>query len=393
MGKRIIAVVMRDFQSGGCQNQVSLYLKYLNKKKYDIHLFTLVSSPEFPEYSKDKFSSLPITIHTIQKKNAKNDILKTCFWLGSELHKIKVDIVISFQWRSDLILSVTSKLFGFKNIIMTERGDRVSNQYHLESYRVFMDKLLVVKRPIYFVANSIKGCQALKNIGVEDKKIKYIPNGIEFDCTTKKIRTELSDYLSVKKNKGYFIFGFVGNFKSMKGHLNLIDAVAEIVKKQYNKFIICCVGDGDLRRQVEEKIARNNLHDFFVFSGNQSNAENIIPYFDCGMMLSETEGFPNVLLEYSKYLVPILSTNVGNVPIMFQNNKDALLFDYGNHDQLVEKILYILDNKDILNVVAHNAYEKTNSLYNIKEVVRQYEDLFDEIIYKKNENWNRYIFF
>ena len=383
MGKRIIAVVIRDFQSGGCQNQVSLYLKYLNKNKYDVHLFTLVSTPEFPEYSKEKFSSLPITIHTIQNKIAKNDIFTVCFWLGRELSKIKADIVISFQWRSDLILSVTSKLFGIKNIIITERGDRVTNQYHSESYRVFLDKYFVVKRPIYFAANSIKGCEAFKNIGVEDRKIKYIPNGIELDTFTEKLHTELTELLKVKKNDGYFIFGFVGNFRSMKGHFNLIDAVAEIVKRRDNKFIICCVGDGDLRKEVEEKIEKHNLNDFFIISGNQDNVENILPYFDCGMMLSETEGFPNVLLEYSKYLIPILSTNAGNIPNMFQNNRDALLFNYGDQDQLVNKLLYILDNKENLNVVAQNAFKKINSLYNIKEIVRQYEDLFDDIIYGK----------
>ncbi len=57
------------------------------------------------------------------------------------------------------------------------------------------------------------------------------------------------------------------------------------------------VGDGPLREALEEQVSRSKLSDFVTFAGHHRNPAGIMSQCDYGLLTSDTEGFPNVILE------------------------------------------------------------------------------------------------
>ncbi len=87
-------------------------------------------------------------------------------------------------------------------------------------------------------------------------------------------------------------------------------------------------------------------------------------------MSSRWEGFPNSLLEALACNTKIVSTNCKSGPReIIGNNEYGILVNVGDHIALAEGIIKAL-NED--NRTRDRAYK-----YNINEVIKKYEQLFD----------------
>ena len=64
------------------------------------------------------------------------------------------------------------------------------------------------------------------------------------------------------------------------------------------------------------------------------------------------------VLESQTYGTPVIGANIGGIPELIDNNTDGLLFEPGNVDDMVEKIKYLYDNRDILNGYSDKCIEK-----------------------------------
>ena len=67
---------------------------------------------------------------------------------------------------------------------------------------------------------------------------------------------------------------------------------------------------------------------------------------------------PMSVLESQTYGTPVIGANIGGIPELIDNNTDGLLFEPGNVDDMVEKIKYLYDNRDILNGYSDKCIEK-----------------------------------
>lgn len=103
---------------------------------------------------------------------------------------------------------------------------------------------------------------------------------------------------------GKIVFGHVGNMCAQKNHLFLLDIFKEIVNLNRNSKLIL-IGDGVLRKAIEERIKAYQLEEQVLILGKKSDVENYYQAMDCMILPSLYEGLPMVGVEAQCAGVPI----------------------------------------------------------------------------------------
>ena len=93
-----------------------------------------------------------------------------------------------------------------------------------------------------------------------------------------------------------FVVGHVGRFVAQKNHKLLIDIFAEIHKRDKNA-ILLLIGDGDLKKSIQEKVEGLALKQAVKFLGVRSDIPDLLNTFDVFLLPSLFEGLPVTMVE------------------------------------------------------------------------------------------------
>ena len=154
---------------------------------------------------------------------------------------------------------------------------------------------------------------------LESTKVVYFPNMIDDDL----VESASVERKTVDKVSGHFRLLHVGYQCEEKGSLDLIKAVAELGTP-----VTCClVGDVGLKNRevIENLISELGLEGKVRLYGKRrgEDLKSIYLSSDIFVFPSHSEGFPNVILEAMAYGLPIIATDVGNIPEMIGAESDS----------------------------------------------------------------------
>jgi len=150
----------------------------------------------------------------------------------------------------------------------------------------------------------------------------------------------------------------VGRLSREKGHADLIQAFPKMMELAGNSPLrLIIVGEGSERPRIEELCRNLRLTDVVILAGQQ---DDINPYYstaDVFVLPSHSEGCPNVLLEAMAAGVPVVATDVGGIPEVVTNGRDAILVK--KHDQagLASATGKILQDRDLRDRLVSSARE------------------------------------
>lgn len=123
-------------------------------------------------------------------------------------------------------------------------------------------------------------------------------------------------------------FGHVGRFNSQKNHDFLID-IFEHIKTEVPNAVLILLGDGKLKKQIEEKVKSKNLDKDVLFLGIQKNVNDYLQAFDYFLMPSLFEGLPVSLVEAQANGLKIFASNQMTTETDITGNISFLPVDKG----------------------------------------------------------------
>lgn len=131
----------------------------------------------------------------------------------------------------------------------------------------------------------------------------------------------------------------VGRLCEQKGQLLLVEAVGRLAQEGLD-FKLVLVGDGPLRKGIENAIARLNIRDKITITGWASNVqvqEHILA--SRAMVLpSFAEGLPVVIMEALALGRPVISTYVAGIPELVEPEVCGWLVSAGSIEALTDKM-------------------------------------------------------
>lgn len=147
------------------------------------------------------------------------------------------------------------------------------------------------------VGHDTARCQVLNN-AIDTGKFVFAPDN----------RRRIRAMLHIGEDA--LVIGHVGRFVEAKNHLFLLD-VFEQIRSRRPDAVLLLVGDGELRQQIEDVIARKHLTDAVVMTGVQSNVWDYCQAMDLFVFPSVFEGLPVSMVEAQAAGLPCcVSANV-----------------------------------------------------------------------------------
>ncbi len=155
---------------------------------------------------------------------------------------------------------------------------------------------------------------------------------------------------------------YVRSFAKIYNPTMAIEVLKEL-KKTYSKAVLCMVGpdkDGTLN-DVQLLIDRYELHDSVEITGVLSKSEwhKKSEEFDVFINTTNVDNTPVSVIEAMALGLPVVSTNVGGMPFLVENNKDGVLVEKNNAVEMATRIIEILEKNNIS--LAKNARIKAES--------------------------------
>jgi glycosyltransferase involved in cell wall biosynthesis len=287
------------------------------------------------------------------------------------IRKHKIDIVhahsISFLYPALLKLFTSPKLIWHDHYGM-QVGPKGQRGYPYIQFSRFFDFVLCV--------NLHKVDENKKFLKTRKENIVFLPNYSILKKTT--------EPLKIVKGSAGFRLVIIANVRPVKDYITLLKALF-IVKQTFAQVFIYALGDHlniAYNTEVRKLIGELKLEDNIELTGLAIYPDQYLNVADLAILCSTFEGMPLSLIEYGLKKLPVIATNVGHCAHMLGNGKMGWLVEKENPEQLAEKIIYVLQNKQeaVAKAALYNNFVIEN--YSESKVIRKLEEYYKLVLEK-----------
>jgi len=320
-------------------------------------------------YNKYKFLRI---LHPIIKPFA---LLVYILKLIPVLKKIRPDCLISSNGgypagEINLAINVAGRISGVrKNILIIHNLPKRESKFPLPEY--FLDGIISWACDKIITVSKACAEDLIRRRNFK-KEVEYIYNGIN----NKKIDTVSKEekYNKLGISESDDIIGYIGVLEERKGIHYLIDAMPEIINKRPKvKLIIIGEGEEDYAHSLREKVKQLGIKNHVVFTGYISNAAQFMECFNVFVLPSiEFESFGLVILEAMLYKVPVVATDIGGIPEVVKSGETGFIVEAKNPEALADKILFLLSNRELAQVMGENGYNLLLSKFTSEKMAERY---------------------
>ncbi|MBT96547.1 MAG: glycosyltransferase family 4 protein [Candidatus Pacearchaeota archaeon] len=223
---------------------------------------------------------------------------------------------------------------------------------------------IVLKNIECFFALSQEEITYLKKISPHSK-VKFQTMGIEeeyFENINKKLARKK---LKLPVNKKIFIF--IGRINKEKGIKYLLDSMEN--SKNIDLKIIGYTQSIDYFKEYSRKLKLKNVE----FLGGVFGKKKLLylSAADALILPSSKEGAPVTIMEAFARNLPVITTNVGGIPLMVKDKKNSLIIKEKNSKDIIRAINQFIE-KPIKNVKKYSEKYKWRNI--IKDTIKEYEN-------------------
>ncbi len=293
------------------------------------------------------------------------------------LRKFRDMDIVHVQWPipNGLGALFLKKIYGIP-YINTIHGEEV---YLSKRYHTIFALKWIVNNAKKTITNSSATRDSCLEAGLDEYNIQIIPFGVD---------TDFFKPLKLPKNEDMFQILSVGYLIERKGFEYLIRAMKEVLKKHKNARLKI-VGSGPLENKLKNMIIKLELQNEVEIIKNVSDEELLRLYNSSDLFVlpsitdsqGNTEGLGVVLLEAMASGLPVIGSNVGGIKDIIVDNETGLLFQEKNSQEIVDKIIFTIENKSKMNKLAENGLNFVEENFNWEIVAESYQDCYKSVLH------------
>lgn len=210
--------------------------------------------------------------------------------------------------------------------------------------------------------------------GAPSDRIRLVPNGVRLDARVDRglARAELGLPPDAR------VVGIVARLRPQKRHEALLRAAA-ILRSAGEEFLVCIVGDGERRSELEHLATELGVGDRVLFAGERPEAARLATAFDVSVICSSFEGLPLAGLEALAAGVPLVATAVSAMPELVEDGAGVLV-PPGDDRALAAAIRELLADPTGARAIGARGRERVRERYTFERMVDTLESIYDEVI-------------
>jgi glycosyltransferase involved in cell wall biosynthesis len=180
--------------------------------------------------------------------------------------------------------------------------------------------------------------------------------------------------------EGQFVLGYVGSLTENKHPETLVEAVVDL-EGAGRDVVALVAGRGPVEDDVAELAMRRRMGKRVRLLGYQES-RSVLWAADALVLPSRSEGSPLIVSEAMLSGVVVVSTPVGGAVRQLLSGQAGVLFGYGNHHELADRIEELIEHPDLREQLTARALEEARAHYSatamVQSVVAAYEDALSD---------------
>lgn len=191
--------------------------------------------------------------------------------------------------------------------------------------------------------------------------------------------------LSASHTNPVTTFCITGRLEPNKNQMEVLKACLLLKHESKCHFRLLVVGAGGNTAYTEELkkyVADNGLQDEVMFMGYRTDVPEILSQCNVGLTASTNEAFGRITVEYMMQNLAVIASDTGANPEIIRDGDTGMLYPSGDARQLADKMLALLQNRNLLMRIAANgkqrALECFSSVKNSDSIFFLYKTLVKE---------------
>jgi glycosyltransferase involved in cell wall biosynthesis len=205
------------------------------------------------------------------------------------------------------------------------------------------------------------------------KPIDFLPIGITCKSSSSYKSFEQA---SLILPKDAMVFVHVGSFVPEKNHQGLV-AIFEKYLQHNKKALLLFIGEGKLKKVVEQVVKDKQLEKNILFLGKRSDVLELLPLCYGFLLPSLIEGLPGVILEAMYSKTPVIAYDVGGISEVLTSQTGFLIPK--NDEVAFVNAMLDLDQCPHTDLVLENAYKMVIEHYNNQVLAKAFLRSYVEV--------------
>jgi glycosyltransferase involved in cell wall biosynthesis len=183
------------------------------------------------------------------------------------------------------------------------------------------------------------------------------------------------------------LVGVISRLTRLKGLEHFLEAAAMVRSRVPNaRFLI--VGetspmDRDYLGELQQYAERCGVAREVIFTGLRRDVPAVLSSLDVSVMPSLNEALSNVVLESMAAGAPTVATRVGGTPEAIVDGVTGVLVPPANSPALADAIVHLLHDRQLAAHLGHAARARIADHFSVRRMVRSTEDLYIELLERK----------
>ena len=377
---KTVVLIIKVAMLGGAERQALGLASFLIQNyKCKVHLVATHSNeptPEFAQFSKacgietiHYFGEPSLTIHSsfsIINLKRTYRALRYLKKMKQEISKFQPDIIIPFLNTPSKVAALIYKSVGAQLTFWHQLG--------LDNYTYDLLEKKAIRNVPFIVANAANGLDVFESYySVPKSKLFVLPQYVSIQKINLDAQAQRQKF---NLPQDAIVIGMIAHYRSEKLQELLIKAFSKIQSK--NKVHLVFLGNKDNDEATQTKY--NTLvslsksldsYDAISFLSGES-VEKVLNCLDIGVLVSEIEGTPNVVMEYMLYGLPVVATNHSGCEVLLKPTQFLIPND---------EVLFISKLENLVNDADLRLIEGANNAEKIKQFsIEKYIESLQSII-------------
>jgi glycosyltransferase involved in cell wall biosynthesis len=235
---------------------------------------------------------------------------------------------------------------------------------------------IALKVASFFFSGIIVVNYQLKNWALRElncKKVIYFPN---FTSVT----TTIASQTVLKGTEGKRIL-CLANLRPQKNHFLLLD-VAEKIKKIFPEWTFHLVGkdfQDDYAAKIKALIVSKELQDTVFIYGSKNDTTYIINQSDIAVLTSDSEGLPVALVEYGMLKKPVVTTKVGEIPLIIEHGVNGYTVERRDIEMFSRYLIRLMEDEGHRNILGNALYHTIAKNNSEEAIIEKYLNWLKEV--------------
>jgi len=181
--------------------------------------------------------------------------------------------------------------------------------------------------------------------------------------------------------------GIIGRLTDIKNHDMFFNVIDELMKSSTKKIRVFVIGGGELDECLKQKAKEIEVvhqKSIFTFTSWIKDVDIPLARLDVVCLTSHNEGTPVSLIEAQAANIVVMSTNVGGVKDIVDENETGFIIENFSVNDYTEKLLLLVEDENKRKFMSQNGWNYVKDKFHYTRLCANVESLYLELL--QNEN-------